>query len=96
MEKCSSENINLILRAFGNSKGPYLWALGQAAHFQPPRLAQGLGGLCPDAGCFDRRTFWVVHDILHASVAIRYNRRQAGKKKLATLFFSEQYQPPFP
>lgn len=40
----------------------------------------------------DRRMFRVVHDILGAHPAIHYNLRKAGKKKLATLEFLEQWQ----
>lgn len=45
-----------------------------------------------DAAYFDGRMFKVVHDILHAHPAIHYNLRRAGKRKLATLFFLEQWQ----
>ena len=45
-----------------------------------------------DAAYFDRRMFRVVHDILGAYPAIHYNLRKAGKKKLATLEFLEQWQ----
>ena len=45
-----------------------------------------------DAAYFDKRMFRVVRDILGAYPAIHYNLRKAGKKKLATLFFSEQWQ----
>lgn len=45
-----------------------------------------------DAAYFDRRMFHVVHDILGAHPAIHYNLRKAGKRKLATLFFREQWQ----
>jgi hypothetical protein len=45
-----------------------------------------------DAAYFDRRMFWVVRDILGAHPAIHYNLRKVGKKKLATLFFLEQWQ----
>jgi hypothetical protein len=45
-----------------------------------------------DAAYFDRRMFKVVHDILHAHPAIHYNLRRSGKRKLATLFFLEQWQ----
>jgi hypothetical protein len=44
-----------------------------------------------DAGYFERRTFWVIQNILHAHPAINYNLRRAGKRKLATLFFLEQW-----
>jgi hypothetical protein len=45
-----------------------------------------------DAAYFDRRMFHVVHDILGAHPAIHYNLRKAGKRKLATLFFCEQWR----
>jgi hypothetical protein len=45
-----------------------------------------------DAAYFDRRMFRVVHGILGAHPAIHYNVRKAGKHKLATLFFREQWQ----
>lgn len=45
-----------------------------------------------DAAYFDRRMFSVVHDFLGAHPAIHYNLRKAGKKKLATLDFLEQWQ----
>ena len=45
-----------------------------------------------DAAYFDGKMFKVVHDILHAHPAIHYNLRRAGKRKLATLFFLEQWQ----
>jgi hypothetical protein len=45
-----------------------------------------------DAAYFDRRMFWVVHDILGAHPAIHYNLRKAGKKKLVTRFFAEQWR----
>jgi hypothetical protein len=45
-----------------------------------------------DAAYFDRRFFRVVHDILGAHPAVNYNVRRAGKRKLATLFFLEQWQ----
>lgn len=45
-----------------------------------------------DAAYFDRRMFRVVHDLLGAYPAIHYNLRKAGKKKLATLEFLEQWQ----
>lgn len=45
-----------------------------------------------DAAYFDGRMFKVVHDILHAHPAIHYNLRRSGKRKLATLFFLEQWQ----
>lgn len=44
-----------------------------------------------DAGYFDRRTFWVVQEVLHAHPAINYNLRRSGKRKLATPFFLEQW-----
>lgn len=45
-----------------------------------------------DAAYFDWRMFKVVQDILHAHPAINYNLRRAGKRKLATPFFLEQWQ----
>jgi hypothetical protein len=45
-----------------------------------------------DSAYFDRRMFKVVHDVLHAHPAIHYNLRRAGKRKLATLDFLEQWQ----
>lgn len=45
-----------------------------------------------DAAYFDKRMFWVVHDVLGAHPAIHYNLRKAGKKKLATLDFLEHWQ----
>lgn len=45
-----------------------------------------------DAAYFDRRMFRVVHDILGAHPAIQYNLRKAGKKKLVTSFFAEQWR----
>lgn len=45
-----------------------------------------------DAAYFDKRMFRVVHDILGAYPAIHYNLRKAGKQKLATLEFLEQWQ----
>lgn len=45
-----------------------------------------------DAAYFDRRTFRVVHVILGAHPAIHYNLRKAGKKKLTTLQFLDQWQ----
>lgn len=45
-----------------------------------------------DAAYFDGRMFKVVHNILHAHPAIHYNLRRSGKRKLATLFFLEQWQ----
>jgi hypothetical protein len=45
-----------------------------------------------DSAYFDWRMFKVVHDFLHAHPAINYNLRRAGKRKLATLFFLEQWQ----
>ena len=44
-----------------------------------------------DAAYFDWRMFKVVHDILGAHPAVNYNVRRAGKRKLATLFFLEQW-----
>jgi len=45
-----------------------------------------------DGAYFDRRMFRVVHDILGAHPAIQYNLRKAGKKKLVTRFFAEQWR----
>lgn len=45
-----------------------------------------------DAGYFDKRFFTVVHNILGAHPAVDYNLRRAGKKKLVTLFFIEQWK----
>jgi transposase len=45
-----------------------------------------------DSAYFDRRMFKVVHDFLHAHPAINYNLRRAGKRKLATPFFLEQWK----
>ena len=45
-----------------------------------------------DAAYFDRRMFQVVHDILGAYPGIDFNLRKAGKKKLATLEFLNQWQ----
>jgi hypothetical protein len=45
-----------------------------------------------DAAYFDLRMFKVVHDILGAHPAIQFNLRKAGKRKLVTLFFAEQWQ----
>jgi Transposase DDE domain len=45
-----------------------------------------------DAAYFDKRMFWVVHEVLGAHPAIHYNLRKAGKKKLATLDFLDQWQ----
>lgn len=45
-----------------------------------------------DAAYFDRRMFRVVQDILGAHPAIQYNLRKAGKKKLVTAFFAEQWR----
>lgn len=45
-----------------------------------------------DAAYFDRRMFQVVHDLLGAHPAIEFNLRKAGKKKLATLEFLDQWQ----
>jgi hypothetical protein len=39
---------------------------------------------------FDWRLLKVVTQILHAHPAIQYNQRRQGKRKLATLFISEQ------
>lgn len=45
-----------------------------------------------DGAYFDRKMFRVVHDILGAYPAIQYNLRKAGKKKLVTRFFAEQWR----
>lgn len=45
-----------------------------------------------DSAYADRRFYRVVHDILHAHPAVNYNLRRAGKRKLATLFFLEQWK----
>lgn len=45
-----------------------------------------------DAAYFDGKMFQVVHDFLGAHPAIHYNLRRSGKRKLATLFFLEQWQ----
>lgn len=44
-----------------------------------------------DAGYYDWKMFRVIHDILGAHPAVNYNVRRAGKRKLATLFFLEQW-----
>jgi hypothetical protein len=44
-----------------------------------------------DAAYFDWRMFKVIHDILGAHPAVNYNVRRSGKRKLATLFFLEQW-----
>jgi len=44
-----------------------------------------------DAAYFDWRMFKVVHDILNAHPAVNYNVRRSGKRKLATMFFLEQW-----
>jgi hypothetical protein len=44
-----------------------------------------------DAAYSDWRMFKVVHDILGAHPAVNYNVRRSGKRKLATLFFLEQW-----
>jgi hypothetical protein len=41
---------------------------------------------------FDWCMFKVVNDILCAHPAVNYNVRRSGKRKLATLFFLEQWQ----
>lgn len=51
-----------------------------------------VGVVYADAAYFDSRMFKVVHDFLGAHPAINYNLRKAGKTKLATLFFLEQWQ----
>lgn len=45
-----------------------------------------------DAAYFDAKMFRIVHDILGAHAAIQYNLRRAGKRKLATFFFLEQWR----
>ena len=45
-----------------------------------------------DSAYFDRRMFKLVHDFLHAHSAINYNFRRAGKRKLTTPSFLEQWQ----
>lgn len=45
-----------------------------------------------DAAYCDGKMFRVVQNILHAHPAIHYNLRRQGKRKLATLFFLEQWQ----
>lgn len=45
-----------------------------------------------DAAYPDQRFYRVVHDFLHAHPAVNYNLRKAGKRKLATLFFLEQWK----
>ena len=45
-----------------------------------------------DAAYFDHRMFHIVQDILGAHPAITYNLRKAGKRKLATPFFLEQWR----
>jgi len=45
-----------------------------------------------DAGYFDWRFLRVVHEILKAHAAVDYNLRRAGKRKLATPFFLEQWR----
>lgn len=45
-----------------------------------------------DAGYYDWRMFKVIHDILGAHPAVNYNVRRSGKRKLATLFFLEQWR----
>jgi hypothetical protein len=44
-----------------------------------------------DAAYSDWRMFKVVHNILGAHPAVNYNVRRSGKRKLATLFFLEQW-----
>ena len=44
-----------------------------------------------DAGYDNWRMFKVIHDILGAHPAVNYNFRRTGKRKLATLFFLEQW-----
>jgi hypothetical protein len=45
-----------------------------------------------DAGYFDWRFLRVVQEILGAHAAVDYNLRRAGKRKLATLFFLDQWR----
>jgi hypothetical protein len=45
-----------------------------------------------DAGYFDWRFLRVVQEILGAHAAVDYNLRRAGKRKLASLFFLEQWR----
>jgi hypothetical protein len=45
-----------------------------------------------DSAYPDHRFYRVVHDFLHAHPAVNYNLRRAGKRKLATLFFLEQWK----
>ena len=45
-----------------------------------------------DAGYFDWRFLRVVHESLGAHAAVDYNLRRAGKRKLVTLFFLEQWR----
>lgn len=45
-----------------------------------------------DAGYFDWRFLRVVHEFLRAHAAVDYNPRRSGKRKLATLFFLEQWR----
>lgn len=44
-----------------------------------------------DAAYYDWRMFRVIHDFLGAHPAVNYNVRRSGKRKLATLFFLEQW-----
>lgn len=45
-----------------------------------------------DSAYFDKRMFHLIHNLMHAHPAIHYNLRKAGKRKLATCFFLEQWQ----
>jgi hypothetical protein len=45
-----------------------------------------------DAAYFAAKRFKIIHTVLHAHAAIQYNLRRADKRKLATLFFLEQWQ----
>jgi hypothetical protein len=45
-----------------------------------------------DAAYFDKRFFAWVHDFFGAHPAVDYNLRRAGKRKLATPFFLEQWR----
>jgi len=45
-----------------------------------------------DSASFDWRMFKGVHDFLLAHPATNYTLRQAGKRKLATPFFLEQWK----
>ncbi|HXF84686.1 MAG TPA: transposase [Anaerolineales bacterium] len=45
-----------------------------------------------DAAYFDGKMFWVIHDFLGGHAAVDYDLRRSGKRKLATLFFLQQWQ----